>query len=118
MATPLVDTAVLAAFTRRDPADPLLVFAVTMATDVIQGECGGRVTSPPQAGITAVALGVAARMVNGPAGVSSESDGSVSFGYSSVTGTAELTKGERAQLRRLLGVGAVYSLPIVVGGAE
>ncbi|WP_282203888.1 hypothetical protein [Kitasatospora fiedleri] len=76
-----------------------------LTEDAIMGEAAGRLADPPQHGVKAVAIAVAARSLTNPAGVRSESAGSVAVTYRDMqAGGVELTADERRRLRRAVGL--------------
>lgn len=75
-----------------------------LAEDAILGEVGERVTSPPQRGIRAVALAVAARVLTNPAGVRSEQAGGMLVSYADAQTGVALSDDELRRLRRAVGM--------------
>lgn len=85
-------------------SDERAQLAHDLAEDAIIGEVGSRLTDPPQRGIKAVALSVAARILTNPTGVRSEQAGGMLVSYvDSQTGVI-LSEDERRRLRRAVGM--------------
>jgi hypothetical protein len=74
-----------------------------LAEDAILGEVGDRITEPPQRGIRAVALAVAARILTNPQGVRSEQAGGMLVSYTDAQTGVVLSDDEVRRLRRAVG---------------
>ncbi|MFD8595369.1 hypothetical protein ACFV1L_10245 [Kitasatospora sp. NPDC059646] len=95
----------LATFLQQPVSTDAYDLAHELTEDAILGEVGDRLTDPPQRGVKAVAIAVAARSLTNPAGVRSESAGSVAVTYRDAqAGGVELTADERRRLRRAVGL--------------
>lgn len=77
-----------------------------MTADTLRGEVGDRITDPPQPGVTAIALTVAARVLVNAAGVSSEQAGGMLVSYFASQIGQAMSKDERRRLRRSVGMAA------------
>lgn len=99
----MLDVVRFSGFMGHDPEDDAVWFAVEMAESLIYAYGGALVTDPPQPGLAPVAFSVAARLLSGPPGVASESEGGVSISYRPDAGTVELTPSEQLAVQRALG---------------
>lgn len=78
-----------------------------LAEDAIFGEVGeSRITDPPQRGVRAVALAVAARILTNPQGIRSEQAGGMLVSYADAQTGVVLSDDEVRRLRRALGLSA------------
>jgi hypothetical protein len=102
----LVEVGRLAPLVGRSTDDAAVFFAVELAESLVESEVGNRLTNPPQPGVAAVAVQVAARLLAGPVGVASESEGGTAFTYKPGAGEVALLPDERAALRRAVGRGS------------
>jgi hypothetical protein len=84
--------------------DAQCALALEMTADALAGEVGGRITDPPQPGVKAVALAVAARTFTNPAGVRSEQAGGMLTSYADAQTGVALSDDERRRLRRAVGM--------------
>jgi hypothetical protein len=75
-----------------------------LAEDAIIGEVGDRITEPPQRGIRAVALAVAARILTNPQGIRSEQAGGMLVSYADAQTGVVLSGDEVRRLRRAVGM--------------
>ncbi|MGW2514697.1 hypothetical protein ACWC0A_36035 [Streptomyces scopuliridis] len=88
----------------RPLSDAECELAHELTEDAFLGEVGDRLTDPPQRGVKAVALMVAARLLTNPQGLRSEQAGGMLQSYAdSETGVA-LSDDERRRLRRAVGM--------------
>lgn len=75
-----------------------------LTEDAIRGEVGDRLTDPPQPGIKAVAIAVAARVLTNPQGLRSEQAGGMLVSYADAQTGVALSDDERRRLRRAVGM--------------
>ncbi|MFG2292062.1 hypothetical protein [Streptomyces sp. NPDC048603] len=75
-----------------------------LTLDAFRGEVGNRLTDPPQPGVKAVALAVAARVLTNPGGVRSEQAGGMLVTYADAQTGVVLSEDERRRLRRSVGM--------------
>ncbi|MFB7919222.1 hypothetical protein [Streptomyces sp. NPDC056061] len=87
-------------------SDERAQLAHDLAEDAIRGEVGIRLTDPPQRGVKAVALAVAARILTNPSGVRSEQAGGMMITYADAQTGVTLSEDERRRLRRAVGMAA------------
>ncbi|MER5501381.1 hypothetical protein ABT096_29830 [Streptomyces sp. NPDC002561] len=87
-------------------SDERAQLAHDLAEDVIRGEVGARLTDPPQRGVKAVALAVAARILTNPSGVRSEQAGGMMITYADSQTGVMLSADERRRLRLAVGMAA------------
>jgi hypothetical protein len=102
----LIEVCRLASLVGRSTEDDALFFAVELAERMVEAEVGRFLADPPQPGVVAVATQVAARLLAGPIGVASESEGGTSFSYKPGAGDLVLLAEERASLLRAVGRGS------------
>jgi hypothetical protein len=99
-------TAELRALLGTPISDERAQLAHDLTEDAIIGEVGERVTTPPQRGIRAVALAVAARILTNPSGVRSEQAGGMLVSYADSQTGVILSEDERRRLKRAVGMAA------------
>jgi len=102
----LFTTAELRALLGTPISDERAQLAHDLTEDAILGEVGERVTTPPQRGIRAVALAVAARILTNPSGVRSEQAGGMLVSYADSQTGVILSEDERRRLKRAVGMAA------------
>jgi hypothetical protein len=102
----LFTTAELRALLGTPISDERAQLAHDLTEDAILGEVGERVTEPPQRGIRAVALAVAARILTNPQGLRSEQAGGMLQSYADSQTGVILSDDERRRLKRAVGMSA------------
>jgi hypothetical protein len=89
---------------KRPLTDDECALAHDLTADALYGEVGARLTDPPQRGVKAVALAVAARILTNPSGVRSEQAGGMLVTYADSETGVMLSDDERRRLRRAVGL--------------
>lgn len=107
--TTLFSAGELTTFLRSPVTDDQYRLAHDLTLDALQGEVGGRIADPPQAGVKSVALGVAGRSLTNPAGLRSATAGSVSETYVDALAGVVVTEPELKRLRRAVGLASSAS---------
>lgn len=100
----LFTTAELRALLGTPVSDERAQLAHELTEDAILGEVGERVTNPPQRGIRAIALAVAARILTNPQGLRSEQAGGMLQSYADAQTGVVLSEDERRRLKRAVGL--------------
>ncbi|MFD7646343.1 hypothetical protein [Streptomyces sp. SM8] len=100
----LFTRAELEALLGRPLTDAQYDLAADTAEDIVRGEVGARLTDPPQPGVKAVAVALAARVLTNPGGVRSEQAGGLLISYADSQTGAGLSSDERRRLRRAVGM--------------
>ncbi|MEV0444010.1 hypothetical protein AB0I84_23800 [Streptomyces spectabilis] len=89
---------------RRPLTDAECALAHDLTEDAFVGEVGERLADPPQRGVKAVAVMVAARILTNPQGLRSEQAGGMLQSYADSETGVVLSEDERRRLRRAVGL--------------